>query len=44
MNSIERCSPNVSGPIVVAARAKQPPPTDVTRALVAKARILYCAG
>ena len=33
MNSIERCRPKLSGPMVVAARAKQPPPTEVTNAL-----------
>jgi hypothetical protein len=44
MNSIERCRPKVSGPIVDEASAKQPPPIDVTRALVANASTLYCAG
>src|SRR4026209_1698178 len=44
MNSMERCKPNVSGPIVVAASAKQPPPIEVTNALVANASTLYCAG
>src|SRR3954451_16904627 len=44
MNSIDRCNPNVSGPMVVDASAKQPPPIDVTSALVANASTLYCAG
>ena len=44
MNSIDRCRPNVSGPIVVDAKAKQPPPIDVTSALVANASTLYRAG